>query len=64
LPDAVVLRDLGYDAIIIFVGMHALTTLANSYMGITEKHAQAGDCVKARTVDEATREGYYAGINL
>lgn len=52
------------DSIIISVGMRALTTLSNSFMGITEEYAQAGDCVKARTVDEATKEGYYAAINL
>ena len=52
------------DAIILSVGMRALSALADSFMGLTEEYAQAGDCVKARTVDEATREGYYAAVNL
>jgi len=52
------------DSIIVSVGMRALASQANSYMGITEEYALAGDCLKARTVDEATREGYYAAINL
>lgn len=52
------------DSIILSVGMRSLSALADSFMGLTEEYAQAGDCVKARTVDEATREGFYAAINL
>jgi len=50
--------------VILSVGMRPLDALADSFMGFTEEYAQAGDCVKARTVDEATREGFYAAINL
>lgn len=52
------------DSIILSVGMKPLSALADSFMGLTAEYAQAGDCVRARTVDEATREGYYAAINL
>ncbi len=52
------------DSVILSVGMRPLSALADRFMGITVEYAQAGDCVKARTVDEATREGFYAAINL
>jgi 2,4-dienoyl-CoA reductase-like NADH-dependent reductase (Old Yellow Enzyme family)/NADPH-dependent 2,4-dienoyl-CoA reductase/sulfur reductase-like enzyme len=52
------------DSVILSVGMRPLSALADSFMGITEEYAQAGDCIRARSVEEATREGYYAGINL
>lgn len=52
------------DSIILSVGMRPLVALADSFMGITDEYAQAGDCIRARTVEEATREGYYAAINL
>jgi 2,4-dienoyl-CoA reductase-like NADH-dependent reductase (Old Yellow Enzyme family)/thioredoxin reductase len=52
------------DSVILSAGMRALTTLADSFMGLTEEYAEVGDCVKARTVEEATREGYFAAINL
>jgi 2,4-dienoyl-CoA reductase-like NADH-dependent reductase (Old Yellow Enzyme family)/thioredoxin reductase len=52
------------DSVILSVGMRALGALADSFMGLTDDFAQAGDCIRARTVDEATREGFYAAINL
>lgn len=52
------------DTVILSVGMRALTALADSFMGHTDEFAQAGDCIRARTADEATREGFYAAINL
>lgn len=52
------------EAVILSVGMKPLCTVADSFMGLTDEYGQAGDCVKARTVDEATREGYYAAVNL
>lgn len=52
------------DSIILSVGMKPLAALADTFMGLSDEYAQAGDCIKARTVDEATREGYYAAINL
>ena len=52
------------DAVILSVGMRPLCALSDSFMGLTDEYGQAGDCVKARTVDEATREGFYAAVNL
>jgi len=51
-------------SIILSVGMRALTDLADSFMGITEEYAEVGDCVKARTVEWANKEAFYAAINL
>ncbi|MGI5935932.1 MAG: FAD-dependent oxidoreductase [Oscillospiraceae bacterium] len=51
-------------SIVLSVGMRALTDLADSFMGITDGYAQAGDCFKARTVEWANKEGFYAAINL
>ena len=28
------------------------------------KCVEVGDCVRARTAEQATREGYYAAVNL
>lgn len=58
------MNTLEADSIILSVGMRALDTLADTFMGITEEYAQAGDCVKPRTVDEAIREGFYAAVTL
>jgi NADPH-dependent 2,4-dienoyl-CoA reductase/sulfur reductase-like enzyme len=52
------------DSVILSVGMRPLSALADSFMGLTSEFVQAGDCIKARTVEEAIREGYFAAINL
>lgn len=52
------------ESIILSVGMRALTALADSFMGLTKEYAQVGDCVKARTIEEAVREGYFTAVNL
>ncbi|WP_258360442.1 FAD-dependent oxidoreductase [Moorella sulfitireducens] len=52
------------DAVILATGMKGLTELADSFMGLTEEYAQAGDCVRARTVEHAIKEGWFSAINL
>ena len=51
-------------SVILAAGMRALIPLADSFMGITPDFAEIGDCVKARTVEWATKEGFYAAMNL
>lgn len=52
------------DSVILAVGMRPLISEADALMGFTEEYAEIGDCVKVRTVEWATKEGYYAAINL
>jgi hypothetical protein len=33
-------------------------------MGLTEEFDEIGDCVRARTVEWATKEGFYAAIRI
>ena len=49
---------------ILAAGMRARTQLADSFMGITPEFDEIGDCVRARTVEWATKEGFYAAIRI
>lgn len=51
-------------SVILAAGMRARIPLADSFMGITPDFAEIGDCVRARTVEWATKEGFYAAMNL
>ncbi len=51
------------DDVVLAVGMRPLAEMADGFMGTTEGYAQAGDCVRPRSVEEAVREGYIAGMN-
>ncbi len=52
------------DNVILAAGMKAKTAEADSFMGITGDFDQIGDCVRARTVEWATKEGFYAALRL
>ena len=52
------------DRVILAAGMRAKTDLADSFMGKTAHYAEIGDCVRARTVEWATKEGFYAALNI
>jgi 2,4-dienoyl-CoA reductase-like NADH-dependent reductase (Old Yellow Enzyme family)/thioredoxin reductase len=52
------------DSIILAAGMKPNTELSDSFAGISDFYWSIGDCVKARTVEMAVREGYFAGINI
>ncbi|MDR2355936.1 MAG: FAD-dependent oxidoreductase [Clostridiales Family XIII bacterium] len=52
------------DSVICAIGMRALTARADSFMGLTDEYAQAGDCVRARSVEWAVKEGYFAALVL
>jgi pyruvate/2-oxoglutarate dehydrogenase complex dihydrolipoamide dehydrogenase (E3) component len=58
------IRMLPADTVILAAGMMPLTAEADSFAPIAPYHRPAGDCVAARTVEAATREGYFAGINV
>ena len=51
-------------SVILAAGMRARIPLADSFMGLTPDFAEIGDCVRARTVEWATKEGFYAAMNL
>ena len=54
------------DTVILAAGMKALTNLADSFItdcDVPEWH-QVGDCVRARTVEQATAEAYNAAMSL
>ncbi len=52
------------DRVILAAGMRAKTDLADSFMGKTDFYAEIGDCVRARTVEWATKEAFYAALNI
>lgn len=55
---------LSADAVILAAGMKPRTAQADAFAGISPIYLAIGDCVKARTVEMAVREGYFAGINI
>lgn len=52
------------DSVVLSAGMKAKTQEADSFIGTAQDFAEIGDCVRARTVEYATKEAYYAAVNL
>ncbi|MCI8390427.1 MAG: FAD-dependent oxidoreductase [Roseburia sp.] len=46
------------------VGMRAKKELAESFYGLVYDVKMIGDCVKARRINEASHEGYFAGFGM
>ena len=44
--------------------MQALEDEAFAFYGAADTVIPIGDCVKARTVEQAVREGYYAALRI
>ena len=51
---------------VLAAGMKAKTALADSFIFDRDvpERAQIGDCIRARTVEEATAEAYNAAMDL
>ena len=52
------------DSVVLSAGMKSKTQEADSFIGTAMDFAEIGDCVRARTVEYATKEAYYAAVNL
>lgn len=52
------------DSVILAAGMRPRISEAEVFAGVAPIYWVVGDCVKARNVEAATREGYFAGINI
>lgn len=52
------------DDVILAAGMKAKADEADSFIGAAPEFAEIGDCVRARTVEWATKDAYYAAVNL
>lgn len=52
------------DDVILAAGMKAKAAEADSFIGTGADVVEIGDCVRARTVEEATKEAFYAAMNL
>lgn len=52
------------DRVILAAGMKARTEEAAAFANSSPYYRMVGDCAKARTVEMAVREGYFAGINI
>jgi pyruvate/2-oxoglutarate dehydrogenase complex dihydrolipoamide dehydrogenase (E3) component len=52
------------DTIIYAVGMRALKTQAESFMNCSADVRIIGDCIRARKVNEAVHEGFFAGATI
>ena len=58
------LETISADSVVLSAGMKAKTQEADSFIGAALDFAEIGDCVRARTVEYATKEAYYAAVNL
>ena len=52
------------DNILLAVGLRARREEADSFMHAADDYFAIGDCVRARTVEWCTKEGFYAALNL
>ena len=52
------------DSVVLAAGMRAKVGEADSFMGLNDFYREVGDCVRARTVEWATKEGFYAAITV
>ena len=52
------------DNVLLAVGLRARRDEADSFMNAADDFFEIGDCVRARTVEWCTKEGYYAALNL
>ena len=52
------------DSVVLSAGMRSKTVEADAFFDCDAEISEIGDCVKARTIEWATKEAYYAAINL
>jgi 2,4-dienoyl-CoA reductase-like NADH-dependent reductase (Old Yellow Enzyme family)/thioredoxin reductase len=52
------------DSVVLSSGMKAKTAEADSFFDCDGEVSEIGDCVRARTIEWAVKEAYYAAINL
>lgn len=57
-------KTIAADSVVLAAGMKARTQEADSFIGTALNFSEIGDCVRARTVEWATKEAYYAAVNL
>jgi 2,4-dienoyl-CoA reductase-like NADH-dependent reductase (Old Yellow Enzyme family)/thioredoxin reductase len=57
-------RTLAADDVILAVGMKPRRGLADSLIDSGVTFAEAGDCMRARTIEWAVKEGFYAALNV
>ena len=57
-------ESISADTVILASGMKAKMEEADSFVPCAPEFAEIGDCVRARTVEEATREAFYAASNI
>jgi NADPH-dependent 2,4-dienoyl-CoA reductase/sulfur reductase-like enzyme len=58
------LIELESDDIVMAIGMEARREESLAFFGAADRFVMVGDCNKARTVESAVKEGYYAAINI
>ncbi len=52
------------DSVVLCAGMKPKAQEADSFLTCADSVTEIGDCVRARTIEWATKEAYYAAINL
>ena len=57
-------RTLHAGTVILAAGMRPLADEAFAFYGAADTVIPIGDCVKARTVEQAVREAYYAALRI
>ena len=59
-----VVATIDCDNVLLAVGLRARREEADSFMYAADDYFAIGDCVRARTVEWCTKEGFYAALNL
>ena len=57
-------QTISADSVVLSSGMRARTAEADSFFAVDGEVSLIGDCVRARTIEWATKEAYYAAINI
>jgi 2,4-dienoyl-CoA reductase-like NADH-dependent reductase (Old Yellow Enzyme family)/thioredoxin reductase len=57
-------KQIAADTIVCAVGQRPLREVVNRFLDAAPEVVQVGDCVKARSVTQAIRRGYWAGLDI
>ncbi len=56
--------EVAADSILLAVGLKPRQALADSFMNSADSFFEIGDCVRPRTVEWCTKEGFYTALNI
>jgi pyruvate/2-oxoglutarate dehydrogenase complex dihydrolipoamide dehydrogenase (E3) component len=59
-----VIKTIAADSVVLAVGMKPKIEESDAFMGTAENFSAAGDCNEPRILEWATKEAYYAAVNI